>query len=84
MVTVSTCSRPVAPSTRLKLTEAVYQTVRKIYSFRLNSADVPAFVWNSEALHPDPDYMTGYCGIYGFLLRFCDPTLSRPLSFEIQ
>jgi lantibiotic modifying enzyme len=65
-----------------EITRAVYQLVRKLYTFRLTTEGVPTFVWNSEAMHPDPDYMTGYCGIYGFLLRFCDETLPRPLSIE--
>ena len=67
-----------------EITQAVHQTVRKLYAFRLPIEGVPAFVWNNEAMEPDPDYMTGYCGIYGFLLRFCDATLPRPLFFELE
>lgn len=66
-----------------EITQAVYQTARKLYTFRLTVEGIPAFVWNNEAMEPDPDYMTGYCGIYGFLLRLCDETLPRPLSFDM-
>jgi lantibiotic modifying enzyme len=72
-------------SRTLKIPEiipAVHRTARKLYAFRLTIEGVPAFVWNNEVMEPDPDYMTGYCGIYGFLLRLCDPTLPRPLFLD--
>jgi lantibiotic modifying enzyme len=65
-----------------ELEAAIQNTLTKIMCFRRTLPEVPAFVWSNEALDPDPDYMTGYCGVYGFLLRTFYPDLPRPLSLR--
>ena len=59
----------------------VLQIVRKIYALRSCTNDVAGFVWRNEVGDLDPNYMLGYCGLYGFLLRVVHPDLSRPLYF---
>lgn len=63
-----------------EIMQAAYHFARKLYTLRLKYDGIPGFIWEGETRNADPDYMTGYCGIYGFFLRLFDEDLSRPLS----
>jgi serine/threonine protein kinase len=64
------CGRP-------EMEQAARKTARKLFALR--STQDQHWLWPEETgSHPVPDYMTGYCGIYAFLLRLLRPDLPRP------
>jgi serine/threonine protein kinase len=62
---------------RPEMEQAARKTARKLFALR--STQDQHWLWPEETRsHPAPDYMTGYCGVYSFLLRLLRPDLPRP------
>jgi len=64
-----------------EILQDVYRIVRKLYAFRTYSPSIPSIVWSNEGMRSiAPGYMTGYSGIYSFLLHTFYPSLARPFQ----
>lgn len=63
------------------LLSSVERVVKKIWSMRRTEGKT--LVWPTEDGDSiAPHFMTGYCGIYSFLLRYIDSSLCRPLTYS--
>lgn len=62
---------------RPEIEQAAWKIAQKLFAIRFTRQ--PWWLWPEETrLQAAPDYMTGYCGVYSFLLRLFRQDLPRP------
>ena len=63
------------------MVRAARHLARRLLASRLEQT--PAWTWLTEGSGPpSAGYMTGYTGVYSFLLRLFHPDLRQPLTLE--
>jgi serine/threonine protein kinase len=61
--------------------QAASNIAKKLGALRIHTES--GWVWPMESVEgPAPDFMTGYCGVYSFLMRLAHPELPRPLMMD--
>ena len=61
----------------IEMEQAAWKIANKLFALRFDQR--PWWLWPEETRgQPAPDYMTGYCGVYSFLLRLFCQDIGRP------